>query len=62
MRLTIFTLLSFLTFACVKPKIYRAELSAREAAEARESVLAKELGDRKQETAQLTKQVGDLNR
>jgi chemotaxis protein MotB len=61
MRLTIFTL-SFLLFACVKPKIYRAELSAREASEARESVLTKELGDRKTETAQLTKQVGDLNR
>jgi chemotaxis protein MotB len=61
MRLTIFTL-SFLLFACVKPKIYRAELSAREASEARESVLIKELGDRKTETAQLTKQVGDLNR
>jgi chemotaxis protein MotB len=61
MRLAFFTLL-FLTFSCVKPKIYKAELSARQAAEARESVLTKELGDRKAETAQLTKQVGDLNR
>jgi chemotaxis protein MotB len=61
MRLAVFTLL-FLTFSCVKPKIYKAELSARQAAEARESVLSKELGDRKSETAQLIKQVGDLNR
>ena len=48
--------------ACVKPKVYRAELAARSAAEAREKVLVKELYDRKTETATLTRQVAELNR
>ena len=48
--------------SCVKPKIYRAELATRSAAEAREKVLLKELMDRKSESAALIKQVGDLNR
>ncbi len=48
--------------ACVKPKIYRAEVATRTAAEAREKVLVQELLDRKKETADLTKQVGELNR
>jgi chemotaxis protein MotB len=48
--------------ACVKPKIYQAELASRSAAEAREKVLVQELLDRKNETASLTKQVGELNR
>ena len=51
-----------LFFSCVKPKIYKAELAARSAAEAREKVLLRELGGRKEETAVLTKQVGELNR
>lgn len=50
------------TYACVKPRIYKAELAARSAAEAREKVLVKELIDRKAEAASLIKQVGDLNR
>lgn len=63
-RLVIFSLFSFVFVfgACVKPKIYRAELATRQAAEAREKVLVQELLDRKRETAELTKQVGDLNR
>ena len=55
-------LLMALLGACVRPKLYRAELSARHAAEAREATLHRELTDRKVETANLTKQVGDLNR
>ncbi len=48
--------------SCVKPRIYKAELAARSAAEAREKVLVKELGDRKTESAALIKEVGGLNR
>lgn len=61
-RLVIIPLVVFVFGACVKPKIYRAELATRQAAEAREKVLVQELLDRKRETADLTKQVGDLNR
>lgn len=57
----VFTLLLAL-HACVKPKIYQAELASRSAAEAREKVLVQELLDRKNETVSLTKQVGELNR
>ncbi len=56
------SLLFFTLHACVKPKIYQAELASRSAAEAREKVLVQELLDRKNETASLTKQVGELNR
>lgn len=56
------TFLFLSTTACVKPKIYRAELTARQAAEARETVLKRELTDRKIEAGHLTKEVGDLNR
>lgn len=55
-------LLLFAVASCVKPKIYRAELTARQTAESREAVLNRELTDRKVETASLTKQVGELNR
>ena len=55
-------LLLFAVASCVKPKIYRAELTARQTAEGREAVLNRELTDRKVETASLTKQVGELNR
>lgn len=48
--------------ACVKPKIYHAEVATRQSAEAREKVLVKELLDRKRESADLIKQVGELNR
>jgi chemotaxis protein MotB len=47
--------------ACVKPKIYKAEVLAREKSEARETVFVKELTDRKAETAKLTEIVGNLN-
>ncbi|MBK6994446.1 MAG: OmpA family protein [Lewinellaceae bacterium] len=62
------TLISFLGFvlvcssSCVKSRIYRAELAARSAAEAREKVLVQELLDRKRETAQLTKTTENLAR
>lgn len=49
-------------FSCVKPKIYKAELAARSAAEAREKVLVKEVIDRKSEAQSLIKQVGDLSK
>jgi chemotaxis protein MotB len=61
-RFSIFLCLLFSLQACVKPKIYKAELATRQAAEAREKVLVSELLDRKKETADLTKQVGELNR
>lgn len=61
-QLFLYLIASFLTASCVKPKIYKAELSARSAAEAREKVLVKELSDRKSETSTLIKQVGELNR
>ncbi len=48
--------------ACVRPKLYRAELEARSASEGREKVLGQELADRKTETAKLTEEVGSLNR
>lgn len=47
---------------CVKQKIYRAELTARNAAEAREKVLVQELLDRKRESAQLIKTTENLAR
>jgi chemotaxis protein MotB len=47
---------------CVGNKVYRAEKYTRIAAEAREKVLVQELLDRKRETVELTKMVGELNR
>ena len=47
---------------CVGNKVYRAEKTARVAAETREKVLVTELLDRKKEAVDLTKMVGDLNR
>ncbi len=49
-------------FSCVKPKIYRAEVKTRVAAEAREKVLVQELLDRKKEAAQLIKTTENLAR
>ena len=54
--------LLLLSASCVKPKIYRAELAARQASQARETVLNRELTDRKIETGHLAKEVGELNR
>lgn len=61
-RLFLLLHLFVLLNACVQPKIYKAEVETRRAAEARESVLVKELLDRKKETGELVKQVGELNR
>ncbi|MBL7774387.1 MAG: OmpA family protein [Saprospiraceae bacterium] len=55
-------LLVILFGACVPAKKYRAELSGREKCEAREQVLVREVLDRRKETADLVRQVGDLNR
>ncbi|MDO8368447.1 MAG: OmpA family protein [Saprospiraceae bacterium] len=49
-------------FSCVKPRIYRAEIAARAAAEGREKVLLQELLERRKETAQLTKTTENLAR
>lgn len=54
--------LSLVASGCVGNKVYRAEKTARVAAEAREKVLVAELLDRKNEAVNLTKMVGDLNR
>lgn len=64
LKVRLFTLLTlfFALNACVKPKIYRAEVATRQATENREKVLVQELLDRKRETADLIKQVGELNR
>lgn len=66
MQKTSFALLVVLAispiFSCVKPKIYRAELAARSAAEAREKVLGLELNERKKETALLIKSTETLAR
>ena len=64
LKVRFFTLLTlFFAFtACVKPKIYRAEVATRQATENREKVLVQELLDRKREAADLIKQVGELNR
>jgi chemotaxis protein MotB len=48
--------------ACVRPKIYREEQGLRLKAEARESVLVKEVLDRRAEVAKLTELIGNLNR
>lgn len=47
--------------ACVRAKLYREELGSRNAAEAREEMLAKEMLDRKAEAEALVKQIGDLS-
>lgn len=64
LKVRFFALLTlfFALNACVKPKIYRAEVATRQATENREKVLVQELLDRKRETADLIKQVGELNR
>lgn len=54
--------LLIMTSGCVGARVYKKEKTARVAAEAREKVLNQELADRKKETLQLTRSVGDLNR
>lgn len=51
-----------LTSACVKQRIYRAELAARSAAEGREKVLIQEVLQRRKEVADLTKNTETLAR
>lgn len=58
----IFAAFLLLGVACVKPKVYRAELAARNQAEAREKMLLRELAERKDEADKLIRQVGELNR
>lgn len=65
LRKTYITLLgiALLTFfACVKPRLYRAELKARAAAEGREKILVQELLERRKETGLLTKTTENLAR
>ena len=64
LKLRFFPLASLMLFsqACVKPKIYQAEVATRRSAEARETVLVRELLDRKKESTELIQQVGELNR
>lgn len=54
--------LIILASGCVGARVYKEEKTARVSAEAREKVLVQELLDRKKETAQLTRSVGELNR
>lgn len=58
----VFALFLLLSAGCVKPKVFRAEQSARTRSEARETVLNRELTDRKKESATLISQVEDLAR
>ncbi len=59
----VFLALSFLfTASCVKQRIYRAELSARSAAEGREKILVQEVLQRRQEVSELTKKTESLAR
>lgn len=55
-------LLVLMANACVRPKLYRAELAARSAAEGREKTLQQEVAARKKEVADLTTTLGGLNR
>jgi chemotaxis protein MotB len=48
--------------SCVKKSLYQAEYTAHQALKAKETILAKELTDRKSEQADLIKQIGDLNK
>lgn len=52
----------FLASGCVKKRLYRAELSARSAAEGREKILVQELLERRKESAQLIKSTEHLAR
>lgn len=51
-----------MAIGCVRPKIYRTEKMGRLAAEARDSVLQKELADRKRESAELIDRVAELSK
>lgn len=62
-RLSVYVLFAgvFLN-GCVSSKVYRAELLMRERCEAREKVLVQEQLERRKETAELIRKVGELNR
>jgi chemotaxis protein MotB len=55
-------ILPFFAFACVKPRIYKEELAARQQSEARETVLNSELSDRKKESILLIEQIAAANK
>lgn len=57
-----FILMAFLASSCVKKRLYRAELSARSAAEGREKILVQELLERRKESVQLIKSTENLSR
>ena len=61
-RTTFFLCLLVSAASCVRPKVYRSELTARQGAENREKVLVKELLDRKKEAADMINKIGELNR
>ncbi|HLP94498.1 MAG TPA: OmpA family protein [Saprospiraceae bacterium] len=63
-KLIIFTglIVALIFSSCVKKRIYRAELTARTAAEAREKILVQEILERRKETAQLIKNTENLAR
>jgi chemotaxis protein MotB len=48
--------------ACVKKKLYKSELTQRQQCEARESVLNRELADRKNESRQLVDRIEELSK
>ncbi len=58
----LFLLLLTPFLACVRPKIHRAEVAARSAAEAREKVLLSTLDERIRENNALIQQVSDLSK
>jgi chemotaxis protein MotB len=49
-------------FSCVRPKLFHDEQTLRLKAEARESILVKEVLERRGESAKLTETIGTLNR
>lgn len=61
-RNLLFLLILTPLLACVRPKIHRAEVAARAAAEAREKVLSSTLDERIRENNALIQQVSDLSK
>jgi chemotaxis protein MotB len=63
LRAPLFLLFAVLAAAsCVRPAVYRAELSARSASEAREATLRQELARRSEEQAGLIGEIGEISR
>lgn len=60
--ITLIGIAALTLFSCVKPRLYRAELKARAAAEGREKILVQELLERRKETSLLTKTTENLAR